>query len=230
MKRYSWHAFVHAAGLAGMLSLLALWLAACGALETSTPPLSATASTAVVKSYPTPAGTQPLYSNALTSPASGWASGSECVFTSKGLSVRPNGGQAYICLAPTPSQADVSITVSVQQLSGPLTHAYGIAFRHAASKSYYFFGIDGRGRYTFTTVIHDVSHTVIPFTPKTAIHTGAHATNQLQVIAKGQTITLLVNGTAVGQATLSTFASGTIGLRGINNGEVVFQHLLIAHV
>src|SRR5579871_388908 len=120
MKRDSWHAFVHAAGLAGMLCFLALWLAACGALETSTPPLSATASTAVVKPFPTPVGTRPLYSNALTAPAAGWARGPECVFTSTGLSVRPNGGQAYICLAPTASQADVSITVSVQQLSGPL--------------------------------------------------------------------------------------------------------------
>jgi hypothetical protein len=50
--------------------------------------------------------------------------------------------------------------------SGPPTHAFGIAFRHAAPKSYYFFGIDGRGRFTSTTVVNDVSHTVIPFTPK----------------------------------------------------------------
>ena len=38
------------------------------------------------------------------------------------------------------------------------------------------------------------------------------------------------NGAPVGQATLSTFAGGTVGLRGINNGEVVFQQLLIAQV
>ena len=120
--------------------------------------------------------------------------------------------------------------MTVQQTSGPPTHAFGIAFRHAAPKSYYFFGIDGRGRFTFTTVVNDVSHTVIPFTPKAAIHTGANARNQLQVIARGQVITLLVNGTPVGQATLSTFASGIVGLRGINDGEVVFQQLSIAPV
>jgi hypothetical protein len=65
---------------------------------------------------------------------------------------------------------------------------------------------------------------------KAAIHIGANATNQLQVIARGQFITLLVHGTPVGQATLSTFASGIVGLRGINDGEVVFQQLSIALV
>jgi len=218
------------AGAVGFIGLIAIWLAGCGALVTPSPSLQATASTAVVKSYPTPGSTQSLYSNALTAPAAGWASGSECVFTGGGLVVRPNSGRAYICLAPTAPLTDVSVTVSVHQIRGLLTHAYGIAFRHAAPKNYYFFGIDEKGHFTLTTVVNDVSHTIIPFTPKAVIHSGINATNQLQVIAKGQVITLLVNGVPVGQATLSTFASGTVGLRGINNGEVVFQQLLIAQV
>lgn len=227
MQHRLWYRYLCAIGV---ISLMELWLAGCGTLVTPSPPIQATGSTAVAKPYPTPSSTQVFYSNALTAPAAGWANGPECVFTGNGLKVRPNGGQAYICLAPTSPLADVSITVMVQQVSGPLTHAFGIAFRHAAPKSYYFFGIDGRGRFTLTVVVNDVSHTVIPFTRKAAIHTGANATNQLQVIAKGQLITLLVNGTPVGQATLSTFASGTVGLRGINDGEVVFQQLSIAPV
>jgi hypothetical protein len=59
---------------------------------------------------------------------------------------------------------------------------------------------------------------------------GMNMTNQLQVIMKGQTTTLLVNGSPVGQATLSTFTSGTIGLRGINDGEVIFHQLSISLV
>lgn len=214
----------------GIISLMAFWLAGCGALVTSSPPLQMTASTAVVKLSPTPSSTQTLYSNTLTASAAGWVSSPECLFTSSGLAVRPNGGQAYICFAPTSPLMDISVMVTVQQTSGLFTHAFGIVFRHAAPKSYYFFGIDGRGRFTFTTVVNDVSHTVIPFTLKAAIHTGANAINQLKVIAKGQVITLLVNDMPVGQATLSTFASGTVGLRGINDGEVVFQHLSIAQV
>lgn len=212
------------------ISFIILWLAGCGALVTSSPSLQATGSTAVVKPYPTPSSTQSLYSNALTTPTAGWANGPQCVFTSNGLVVRPSGGQAYVCLAPISPLTDVAVTVTVHQASGPPTHAFGLAFRHAAPKSYYFFGIDGRGRFTFTTVVNDVSHIVIPFIAKAAIHTGTKATNQLQVIAKGQVMTLVVNGTPVGQATLSTFPSGTVGLRGINNGDVVFQHLSIAQV
>lgn len=162
--------------------------------------------------------------------AAAWISGPECSFTGSGLRVRPGGGQAYICLAPTAPLTDVSVTVSVQQISGPPTHAYGIAFRHTAPKNYSFFGIDGKGRFTFTTVVNDVSHTIIPFTPQAAIHPRANVTNQLQVIAKGQVITLLVNRVPVGQATLSAFPRGTVGLRGVNNGEVVFRQLVIAPV
>lgn len=219
------------ARLISAIGLMALWLSGCGVLVTSPPPaIQATGSTAVVKPYPTVSSTKPLYSNSLTRSAEGWANGPECVFTSNGLAVRPNGGQAYICLAPTAKLSNVSITVTVHQANGLLTHAFGIAFRHAAPKSYYFFGIDGRGRFLLTVVVNDVSHTVIPFTSKAAIHTGANATNHLQVIAKGQVITLLVNDTPVGQATLTTFPSGAVGLRGINDGEVVFQQLSIAQV
>jgi hypothetical protein len=205
-----------------------LFLTGCGALETSSPPVHATVSTAVTRPYPTSSSTRILYSNALTAPATGWASGPQCAFTNRGLAVRPAGGQAYICFAPTSSLSDFSVTVIAQQASGPSTHAFGIAFRHAAPKNYYFFGIDGRGRFLFTTVIHDVSHIIIPFTSKAVIHAGINATNQLQVIARGRDITLFVNGTSVGQVTVSTFASGTIGLRGINDGEVVFRQLSIA--
>lgn len=217
-------------GIPVLLVLCLLWLAGCGALVTSTPPIQATGSTAIAQAYPTPQGTRMVYHNALTTQAQGWANSPQCVFTSNGLSVRPSSGQAYICLAPTAPLTDAAITVKVQQSTGSPTHAFGIAFRHASPKNYYFFGVDGRGRFTLTVVVNDVSHNVIPFTAKPAIHTGANATNQLQVIMKGQNVTLLVNGTAIGQATLTTFASGTVGLRGINDGAVEFQQLAIAPV
>lgn len=211
--------------------ILIIWLAGCGALVTTpSPPLQATSSTAITRPYPTPQATQTIYSNTLMQQAAGWVNGPTCAFNGQGLAVRPQSGQAYICLVPTAPLTDLSMTVSVQQTSGPTTHAFGIAFRHDTPKNYYFFGIDGRGRFTLTVVINDVRHVVIPFTASRVIHQGLHSTNQLQVIAKGQTITLLVNGSAVGQATLSTFARGTVGLRGINDGEVLFHQLSIAPV
>jgi hypothetical protein len=215
--------------MTGMLSLLVVWLTACGALVTSSPPpLKATGSTAITRPYPTPGATQTIYSNALIQQAAGWAKGPTCVFTSNGLVVRPESGQAYLCLAPTSSLGDMAASVTVQQKSGASNQAFGIAFHHIAPKNYYFFGIDGRGHFTATVVVNDVKHIVIPFTSNAAIHMGTHATNRLQVIAKGQTMTFLVNSVAVGQATLSTFATGTVGLRGISDGEVVFQQLSIS--
>lgn len=221
--RYIW--------MMGVLSLLAVWLAACGALVTSPPtPIKAIGSTAITKPYPTPDPTQILYSNMLTQQTTGWANSPTCVFTSNGLAVRPDNGQAYICLAPTSSLGDMVVSVTAQQKSGSNDQAFGIAFHHAAPQNYYFFGIDGHGRFTTTVVVNDVKHTVIPFTHNTAIHTGANAINRLQVIVKGQTTTFLVNMVPVGQANLSTFANGTVGLRGIDDGEVVFQQLSISPV
>src|ERR1700724_772873 len=107
MQRYSWYQRV---GVACSIGVIALWLAGCGAIVTSSPPSQATTSTSGVKSYPTPGSAQSLYSNALTVQAAGWASGPECTFTRSGLVVQPNGGQAYICLAPTSSLTDFSVT------------------------------------------------------------------------------------------------------------------------
>ena len=52
----------------------------------------------------------------------------------------------------------------------------------------------------------------------------------LAVNTKGLVITLLVNDVPVGQATLTTFPSGAVGLRGINDCEVLFQQLSIVEV
>lgn len=215
----------------GIVGFVVLWLVGCGALVTTPPPpIHATGSTAITQPYPTPSTTRTIYSNPLIQQASGWANSPTCTFASSGLTVHPSGGQAYICLAPTTSVADVSTTVTVQQKTGSLSHAFGIVFHHTAPQNYYFFGIDAHGRFILTVVVNDVSHVVLPFTRNTAIHTGINVTNQLQVIMKGQHATLLVNRFPVGQATLSTFANGTIGLRGINDGEVLFQQLSIAPV
>ncbi|GAC1391250.1 MAG: hypothetical protein NVS4B11_14230 [Ktedonobacteraceae bacterium] len=222
---------IHRILMIGIVGLLTPWLVGCGALVTTPPPaIHATGSTAITKPYPTPDATQAVYSNALTQLTTGWANSAACTFTPNGLAVRPDGGQAYICLAPIPSVTDMSVKVTVQQTTGSLTHAFGIAFHHTAPKNYYFFGIDGRGRFTLTIVVNDVSHVVLPFTRNTVIHGGMNVTNQLQVITKGQNVTLLVNGSPVGQATLSTFAAGTVGLRGINDGKVIFQQLSISPV
>lgn len=227
-----WRAARAASLLVGTLALAGLvGLAGCGALVTTPPPpVHATYSTHITTPRATPSAAAPVYANTLatTTTPSGWSTQSVCSFTPQGLVVQPSGGQAYICLAPAASLSDLSVTVRVQQLSGSATHAYGVVFHHNEPKSYYFFGVDSSGHYTLTVVTHDVSQTVIPFTANSAIHAGVGATNILQIVSVGPQVTLFVNGTAVGEATLSTFASGTVGLRGINDGQARFSHLTIA--
>ncbi|HEX4203886.1 MAG TPA: hypothetical protein VHZ51_06750 [Ktedonobacteraceae bacterium] len=210
---------------------LVVLLSGCGALVTTPPaPIQATASTHVIHPYPTAQGIRTIYQATLTQVYAGWPHDPACAFTSQGLAVHPQQGLAYICLAPTKALTDFSLTATAQQTSGSSTHAYGLVFRHTSPHNYYFFGIDGTGHFTLAVVVNDISHVVLPFTSSSALHNGSHAVNQLQVIMKGKALTLLINGTAVGQATLSTFAQGTVGLRGINNGVVLFTHLTIAYV
>jgi hypothetical protein len=221
---------IHHICAAGGAGMLAVWLAGCGALVTSTPPIHATYSTHVTTPHATPNTTAPVYQDTLmgASAPTGWSTQPVCAFSAQGLVVNPSGGQAYICLAPATPLADVAVTVTAEQLSGSTSHAFGIAFHHNEPKSYYFFGVDGRGRYTLAVVTNDISHTVIPFTANAAIRSGIGTPNVLQMVSKGQQLTLFVNGATVGEAMLSTFATGTVGLRGINDGQARFSNLTIA--
>lgn len=206
-------------------------LAGCGALAVTTPPAPhGTGSTAITTPYPTIQNATPIYQAPLTSQTAGWANDPACTFGPNGLSVQPQQGQAYICLAPVAALADFSVTVTTTQANGATNHGYGIAFRHNDPKSYDFFGIDSQGRFVVTIVISDRSTTIIPFTANAAIKRGNMTSNTLTVIMRGATATFLVNNVAVGQATLSDFASGTIGLRGINDGAVRFCDLIIGGV
>lgn len=226
-QRHVYWKYVFSSVLGGLISLL---IVACGALVTSAPKITATGSTLIKQPYSTPSAAQVLYDQPLTQASAGWASNSACSFSSIGLDVQPQGGQAYICLAPLTPPSNVSVTVTVQQISGSGRQAYGIVFRHSAPHNYDFFGIDSHGHFTLTIVVNDVKRVVLPFTASKVIHQGLNAVNELQVIIKGQQVTLLINETPVGQAILSAFARGGVGLRGIDDGHVLFRHLVIAAV
>ncbi len=215
----------------GLLSLLSIMFTACGALVTTpAPAIKATGSTAITQTYPTPSASQILYQQSLMQQTAGWANNAACIFSANGLGVQQVAGQAYICLVPFTPPPDLSIKAMVQQQSGSMQQAFGIVFRHSAPQNYDFFGIDSHGRFTLTVVVNDVKHVIMPFTANPAIRQGLNVVNELQVIVKGQRVTMLVNGTAVGQATLSVFPTGTVGLRGVTDGIVFFRQLIIASV
>ena len=208
-------------------ALLTVILGGCGALAAHPTHVSATYSTHIQTPVPTPQASSVVYQASLIGSTPGWSSNPVCDFTSAGLVIKPSGGQAYICLAPTSPIANGSISVTVTRLSGAPDHAFGIAFRHNEPKSYYFFGVDGRGRFTLDVVTNDVSQTIIPFTVSPAVRAGTGAVNTLNVATSGQTVLLTINGTQVAQATIAAFTSGAVGLRGINAGSVRFTQLTV---
>ncbi|HZC79636.1 MAG TPA: family 16 glycoside hydrolase, partial [Ktedonobacterales bacterium] len=165
-----------------------------------------------------------IYSNALTSAASDWSTGGQCNFASDGYHIK-NG---FICYAPAGDLGDATATVDVKQLSGSTTAAdYGIALRRTSQGNYYQFGIDGNSEWDFGKVVGGTFKSLVDPTSNAAIHGGLNTANTLQVVAKGSHFDFFVNGTKVGQADDTTFASGKSGLFVSEQAEAVFTNLKI---
>jgi len=165
-----------------------------------------------------------IYSNALTSASSDWSTGGQCNFASDGYHIK-NG---YICYAPAGDLADTTATVDVKQLSGSTTAAdFGIALRRTSQGNYYQFGIDGNSEWDFGKVVGGTFKSLVEPTSNAAIHGGLNSANTLQVVAKGGHFDFFVNGTKVGQADDTTFASGKSGLYVSDQAEAVFTNLKI---
>lgn len=165
-----------------------------------------------------------IYSNALTSASSDWSTGGQCNFASDGYHIK-NG---FICYAPAGDLGDATATVDVKQLFGSTTAAdFGIALRRTSQGNYYQFGIDGNSEWDFGKVVGGTFKSLVEPTSNAAIKGGLNTTNTLQVVAKGSHFDFFVNGTKVGQADDTTFASGKSGLFVSEQAESVFTNLKI---
>jgi hypothetical protein len=155
-----------------------------------------------------------------------WTSDSNCSFGTGGYHI----SAGFICYAPTDPVSDAITTVSVKQISGPLTYAYGLAFRRVSAGNYYEFEVDSNGKWIFDKTVNGATTTIDDFTANAAIKKGLNQVNTLSVTAKGSHFIFSVNGTQVGTADDTTFTSGKTGLAGNDGIEVVFTQLVIAHV
>jgi hypothetical protein len=165
-----------------------------------------------------------IYSNALTSASSDWSTGGQCNFANDGYHIK-NG---FICYAPAGDLGDATATVDVKQLSGSTTAAdFGIALRRTSQGNYYQFGIDGNSEWDFGKVVGGTFKNLVDPTSNAAIKGGLNTTNTVQVVAKGGHFDFFVNGTKVGQADDTTFASGKSGLFVSDQAEAVFTNLKI---
>jgi hypothetical protein len=148
----------------------------------------------------------------------------ECAMESDGY--HSIGG--YLCYAPAGIQADVDVTVTVKQVSGPTIKGYGIVFRRVAKGNYYLFLIDGNSKWTVGKCVNDSCTKLVAFTPHSAIKGGLNTANTLEVVAKGPHFDFFVNGARVGSADDSTFLSGEVGVVSGDSTECVFTNFIVA--
>lgn len=164
-----------------------------------------------------------VYSSALTGNVSDWPSDGGCSPQSDGYHITA----AVICYPDLAEQGDVTLSVQAKQISGESTVAYGVAFRRASKGNYYFFGVDGNGKWIVQKVVNDEGTRLVDFTANAAINSGLDQINTLKVAAKGAHFTFFANGAQLGSIDDSTFGSGKWGLAGEDGIEVVFTTIAI---
>lgn len=151
-----------------------------------------------------------------------WSSDSHCYFDHDGYHIK----DGYICYAPIGVQIDGTQSVTVKQISGPTTAAYGLVFRRVSKGNYYMFGIDSNSKWFFDKVVNGADSLVQDFTPNNVIHGGLNTENTLSVTISGSTFDCFVNGQPVGTIHDSTFPEGKWGLVGSTEVNVVFTNYL----
>jgi hypothetical protein len=169
-----------------------------------------------------------IYQSSLKGSPDNWEVGADCAPKSDGYHIM----SGSICYAPIGSQADADIKVSVVQLSGSTELFYGIVLRSTPREHYYLFGIDGNGKWLFVNVPSTtrLPVSVIAQTLDSAIHSGLHAVNILEVKMKGSHFEFFINGAKVGEINDSHYVTGQIGLSGEDGVEVVYTDLSIVKV
>lgn len=168
-----------------------------------------------------------IYQNSLDGSTKGqWTNNSSCFFGTGGYHI----SASFICYAPTDPVSDAITTVSVKQISGPITYPFGLVIRRVSKGNYYDFQIDTNGKWYFGKAVNGTSSTLVDYTANAAIKKGLNQVNTLSVQAKGSHFIFSVNGTQVGTVDDATFTSGDVGLVGNDGIQVVFTQLVIARV
>ena len=187
-----------------------------------TPPTASAARTSVATSVLP----NTLYQSAMLGVANGWITDAHCSAKADGYHITGTS----LCYAPVAAQANVDITVTAKQLSGPLNLLYGIVLRQSGNGNYYFFGIDGNGKWTFAKLSNNTNSFVVHPTANSAIKGNLKQTNVMEVKGVGSHFQFFVNGTSIGQSDDATYASGLIGLTSGNGIEVAYTNITITQL
>ncbi len=154
-------------------------------------------------------GSNVLFSDSLTSDNGNWSTETpHCFYQSNAYHIKNN----YICYSPAGDISDAVVTVQVEQVAGSTLYPYGIVFRRVSTGNWYEFDIDSNSKWLFSKSVNGTNTTLVDYTPNAAIKGGLNSSNTLRVEIKGSHFVFFVNGTQVGEADDSTFASGKVGL------------------
>jgi hypothetical protein len=163
-----------------------------------------------------------------------WDQNSKCVFGSDGYHVR-EGTDWQGCKESSNTYQNVTITVNSRILSGL---SGGLFFRVSTDVfgeySGYLFETTATGKYRISLFSQRISATITPlknWTSSPALRQGYAASNTLQVIAQGSSLSLYANGVFLVQLADSTYTSGLIAFfattDGVKQADVVYGNLRV---
>jgi hypothetical protein len=107
---------------------------------------------------------------------------------------------------------DFRLTVEATQVAGPDDNEYGVLVRMQDHSNFYRFSISGDGYFLVSKFVDGQQEFLgANWTPSEAIHRG-QATNVVEVVCQGSTLTFIVNGQQLARVEDDQFAHGDIGL------------------
>jgi len=182
---------------------------------------------------------KPDYQDALnnannpTTVAANWDQDSHCTFKSDGYHVI-EGNSLHGCKESANTYQNMAITVDMRILSG---HSGGLFFRDTTDifddYAGYLFEVDSTGKYKISSSQDfTLNFTVLQnWKASSALKTGNQATNTLQVIARGSSLSFYANGVFLVKLTDTTFTTaGVVAFLASSEGtqtEVVYSNLKI---
>jgi serine/threonine protein kinase len=185
---------------------------------------------------------QPAYQDALTdannpaTAAATWNQGSQCAFASDGYHITQPASFPYFkgCREQSNTYGNLALSVNVNLFSG---HSAGVFFRlttnFVGNYDGYLFEIDNQGNYKIS---REQGTSIIPlkdWAASTALHTGYHVSNLLQLTARGNTFLFYANGKYLGRVQNDYNSQpGAIGFLATvdqqgSDAEVVYSNLKV---
>jgi hypothetical protein len=174
------------------------------------------ASVAVVALLVACGGEQLPWADDFSDPASGWQAESDAsaeVGYHEGVMRVLVRSPSRLAWASAGRQlSDFHLAVEATQVAGPDDNEYGALVRMQDADHFYRFSVSGDGYYLVSKYNGEEWVALSgDWTPSDAIHVGA-ATNLLEVVCRGATMTFLVNGVQLIQVEDRSYPRGDIGL------------------